>query len=565
MRTARRMILFCGVALVNILTTLLPVLPMRYVLLADRLPGSLILGAQHVTLFAGVTMLLLAYPAAQGHRRAAYALMGCAAVAIVANLLKGLDVEEAVINAILLGALWKTRSTLHNIPLRYTIVDLARLAVGLFLLVKAYDLLGKGMLNGLRLLEGWGTHTFPWASRAVHVFTAKLSLEHLWFDESQLLLPLFLIGIFLALSWTSLLRLKEQYDEGGDLYHRFGRASHNSLAYLARRSDVSRFVDPTGRGAVTYRQVGRVAVQVGAILAAPADREAVYRGFREYCKAQHLLPAAVALAAEERPVATACGMRTLTIGTEAIVDLADFAVEKLAKKMRWVQRSLSKRGYSASVLSAAAISAQQRVALDNIDAEWRSAKGGQTHGCCMTLGRFPTHSDPDCLIGILNNPDGQPIAYLTLLPGGEGYYSLDLTRRLRAAPNATMEFLMIEVLSALKQRGASAVSLNFSTFSSLSSSRLGHAALKLAGQAVQLGSLEAFNAKFRPRWEPRYLAYPSWLALPDVAYAIIAVEGVDRMLVNAATRSLRHLHPGQPHPEPHPEPRLEPRWQGESA
>src|SRR5579872_3257163 len=247
MRTARRMVLFCGVALVNILTTLLPVLPMRYVLLANRVPGPLILGAQHVTLFAGVTMLLLAYPAAQGHRRAAYALMGCAAVAIVANLLKGLDVEEAVVNAVLLGVLWETRQTLHDIPLRYTVVDLARLAVGLFVLARVYALLGKGILHGLRHLEGWGTHTFPWAERTVHIFTAKLPLEHYWFDESQLLLPLFLVGIFLAFSWTSLLRLREQYDGGGDLYRRFGRASHNSLAYLARRSDVSRFVDPDGR------------------------------------------------------------------------------------------------------------------------------------------------------------------------------------------------------------------------------------------------------------------------------------------------------------------------------
>jgi phosphatidylglycerol lysyltransferase len=559
MRTARRLILFCGVALVNILTTLLPVWPGRYELLAGRLPGSLILGAQHVTLFAGVTMLLLAYPAARGHRRAAHMLLGCAAVAIVANLVKGLDVEEAVINAVLLGVLWETRHSLHDIPLRYTVVDLLRLAVGLFVLVKAYDILGRGMLDGLRLLAGWGKHTFPWAEQGVHILTAKLPLEHYWFDESQLLLPLFLLGIFLALSWTSLLRLREQYDGGGDLYNRFGRASHNSLAYLARRSDVSRFVDPQGRGAVTYRQVGRVAVQVGAILAAPADREAVYRGFREHCQAQHLLPAAVALAAEERPIAAGCGMRTISIGTEAVVDLASFSVENLAKKMRWAQRSLSKRGFSAVVLSAAQISAQQRVALDKIDAEWREARGGQMHGCCMTLGRFPTHSDPDCLIGILNDPERRPIAYLTLLPGGEGYYSLDLTRRVRAAPNATMEVLMIEVLSALKQRGASAVSLNFSTFSSLTSTRPGHAALKLAGQAVQLGSLEAFNAKFRPHWEPRYMAFSSWLALPDVVYAVLAVEGVDRMLVNAAARGLRQMRLMEP------EPRMEQRWQSEGA
>lgn len=559
MRTTRRMLLICGVALVNVLSTLLPVWPMRYQLLAHRLPWSLISGAQHVTLFAGVAMLLLAYPAAQGHRKAAQMLMLCAGVGVIANVVKGLDVEEALINGVLLAALWRGRNALHTIPLRYTVVDLLRLGVALFVLAKVYDITGKAILAGLHVLADRGKIAFPWTARLIHILTAKLPLEHIWFDQSQSLLPVFLIGIFLFLSWTSLFRAKSAYDGTYDLYDRFGRKSHNSLAYLARRNDVSTFLHPLGLGAVTYRQVGRVALQVGAILAPPDARRAVYEAFRDYCREQRLVPAAVALAQEERPVARACGMRTLNIGTEAVVDLGDFAVEKLAKKMRWVQRSLTKRGFTARVLSAADVTAQQRIALDRIDGEWRENRGGQVHGCCMTLGRFPTHSDPDCRIGIAFDPEGAPIAYLTLLPGGEGYYSLDLTRRSRCAPNAIMEYLMIEVLSALQAQGATTVSLNFSTFSSLAATRGGTALLKFAGKAVQLGSLEAFNAKFRPSWSPRYLAFPSWLVLPDVLFAILVVEGVDRMIANALTRGLRHV--GHPAPAAH----VEPRWQSEGA
>ena len=559
MRTTRWMLLICGVALVNILSTLLPVWPMRYQLLAHRLPWPLISGAQHVTLFAGVAMLLLAYPAAQNHRKAAQLLMLCAGVAVLANIVKGLDVEEALINAILLAALWRGRNALHSIPLRYTVVDLLRLGVAFFVLAKVYDIAGTSLLAALHSLAERGKLAFPWSTRLVHILTAKLPLEHIWFDQSQLLLPVFLIGIFLALSWTSLFQARASYVGDCDLYDRFGRKSHNSLAYLARRSDVSTFMHPLGLGAITYRQVGRVALQVGAILAPPNHRQTVYAAFRAYCREQRLIPAAAALAQEERPIVHECGMHTLNIGTEAVVDLGDFAVEKLAKKMRWVQRSLAKRGFTARVLSAADVTAQQRVALDAIDNEWRDNRGGQLHGCCMTLGRFPTHSDPDCRIGIAFGPEGMPVAYLTLLPGGEGYFSLDLTRRSRSAPNAIMEYLMIEVLSALKQQGSTTVSLNFSTFSSLASTRRGHALLKLVGKAVQLGSLEAFNAKFRPSWAPRYLACPSWLSLPDVIFAILVVEGVDRMIVNALTRGLRHFS------RPAPAPRMEPRWQSEGA
>jgi lysyl-tRNA synthetase class 2 len=543
------------VAIINILSTLFPVWPMRYHLLAHGLPLSLIFFAQHIALFAGVTMLLLAYPAALGHRRATYLLMACTTVAIFANLLKGLDVEEALINAVLLAALWRGRRALHTIPMRYTAVDLVRLAVLLVVITRLYDLLGSFILRGLHLLVAGEEHAFPRVDLFVHILTAKLPLQHAWFTESQLLLPTFLVGIFLVLSWTSLVRAVAEHTDGEDLYERFGRASHNSLAYLARRGDVSTFVDPAGQGAISYRQVGRVALQVGAILARREQREAVYRAFLEHCRAHRLIPAAVALTSDERAIAQRAGMHSVNIGSEAVVALADFSVETLGKKMRWAQRSLAKRGCTCMLLSAADVSAPLRSALDAIDDEWRQTRGGQSHGFCMTLGRFPTLDDRDCLIAVASDADGVPIAYLTLLPGGYGYYSLDLTRRRRDAPNATMEYLLMEVLSQLQARGATTVSLNFSTLSSLASARAGRATLAIVGKALQLHSLEAFNAKFHPEWAPRYLAVRSWRHLPDVLYAILVLEGVDRMLLNALVRALRHTL------RPSPRRRLEPSLQ----
>jgi len=551
MHTARRLVLFCGVAVVNILTTLLPVWPMRYRLLTHGVPVQLIFAAQDVTLLAGVSMLLLAFAAAHGHHRAVQLLIGCTALAVVANLLKGLDVEEALLNAVMLVVLWRGRHAHSNFALRYTVVDVARLGLLLLGMTIAYRVLGRATLAALHMLVEDGEHTWPAAAAGEHLLTAKLALQIRWFRQSELLLPLFLLGVFLVFSWTSLIRPQGQDQSDEDLYQRFGRASHNSLAYLARRSDVHTFLEPNGRGAMTYRRVGRVALQIGALLAQPVDRYAVYAAFRDYCRAHRLIPAAVALSHEERPAALACGMRTLPIGTEAVVDLASFAVAHLGKKMRWAQRSLAKRGFTCEVLAAGNISAQLRVALDRIDDEWRQSRGGQLHGCCMTLGRFPTRTDHECLIGLARDDAGQPVAYLTLLPGGVGYYSLDLTRRLLDAPNAIMEYLLIETLCELRTRGASMVSLNFSTFSSLASRPAGKALVQLLGGAFQLDSLASFNAKFRPEWVPRYVALPTWTALPDVAYAVLHVEGVDRMIANALTRWLRRrVAPAFPAPRP---------------
>ncbi len=565
MRTALKTLLISLVGLINIASTLLPIWPKRYLLLTSFFPIQLVLSAQHLTLFAGVLMLLLAYPVAQGHRRSAWALMISALLASVMNVAKGLDVEEALVNLALLVTLWRARKGFHSIPLRYTVVDLARLGVALLVIQRLYALSGRGMLALLLRMEdrvtAWGKPSIvrsyrPWV---VTMLTAHLRLEHIFLGETSLALPIFLVCVFVVISWTSLARI-ERDPNAGDLYRRFGRSSRNSLAYLANRGDTLTFIASEGRGAISYKLVGRVALQIGATLGPASERGRVYAEFRAWLKSEGLIPAAVALSREERALAVATGMRSLPIGREAVVNLTTFAVERLNKKMRWAQRSLAKRGFRYELLPATEITGSLRTALGFIDAEWREARGGKSYGCCMTLGRFPNPQDSACLVGLMRDPEGEPVAYLTLLPGGEGYYSLDLTRRRRAAPNAAMECLMMETLAALRARGATEVSLNFSTFSGAPAWLGGSALGRLGSVAFQTSSLETFNNKFLPVWTPRYLAVRSWFDLPDVIYAILVIEGADRVLYNAIARRLARmrgalsegLDSAQPaQPEPH--------------
>lgn len=562
MRTTLRTALIYLVGLINIASTLLPIWPKRYLLLTSLFPIQLALAAQHLTLFAGVLMLLLAYPAANGHKRSAWALMICALLASIMNVAKGLDVEEALVNLGLLAALWMARKRFHSIPLRYTVVDLARLGVALLVIQRLYVLSARSLVSLLLTIEDQS----PFSNGArsarqnwmIRTLTPHLGLEHIFLGETSLALPIFLVCVFIIFSWNALARI-DRTPNTGDLYRRFGRSSRNSLAYLANRGDTLTFIASDGRGAISYKLVGRVALQIGAMLGPASERMRVYEEFRAWLKSEGLKPAAVALSADERAVAAATGMRSFVIGREAVVNLTTFSVDALNKKMRWAQRSLTKRGYRCELLPARAITGALRSALGHIDAEWRASRGGQDYGCCMTLGRFPLPDDSACLVGLMRDPDGEPIAYLTLLPGGEGCYSLDLTRRLRAAPNAAMEFLMMETLSALRAHGSSEVSLNFSTFSGAPSWLGGSALARLASAAIQTDTLEMFNNKFLPVWTPRYLAIRSVFDLPDVIYAILVIEGADRALHNALARWLGHvqrtlaaaLEPAAGQSEPH--------------
>jgi lysyl-tRNA synthetase class 2 len=50
-------------------------------------------------------------------------------------------------------------------------------------------------------------------------------------------------------------------------------------------------------------------------------------------------------------------------------------------------------------------------------------------------------------------------------------------------------------------------------------------ALRWADMFFQIERLYRFNAKFYPRWEPRYLMYEGALSLPRTALATLWVEG----------------------------------------
>jgi lysyl-tRNA synthetase class 2 len=109
--------------------------------------------------------------------------------------------------------------------------------------------------------------------------------------------------------------------------------------------------------------------------------------------------------------------------------------------------------------------------------------------------------------------------------------SLSAMRRDRGTPNGLTEFLVARSLELLGERGVEEISLNFAAFSrflhspSGAGERLLGRCIALANPYFQIESLYRFNAKFFPRWEPRYLVYDKPLALPRVGLAVMLAEG----------------------------------------
>jgi lysyl-tRNA synthetase class 2 len=104
-------------------------------------------------------------------------------------------------------------------------------------------------------------------------------------------------------------------------------------------------------------------------------------------------------------------------------------------------------------------------------------------------------------------------------------------RRDLDTPNGLTEFMVARAMELLRERGVEEASLNFAAFARLMHSPSGPLERALGRLAAlfnpyfQIESLYRFNAKFFPRWEPRYLVYEGPLGLPRAGLAAMWAEG----------------------------------------
>jgi lysyl-tRNA synthetase class 2 len=91
--------------------------------------------------------------------------------------------------------------------------------------------------------------------------------------------------------------------------------------------------------------------------------------------------------------------------------------------------------------------------------------------------------------------------------------------------------MVVEAIELLRERGVEELSLNFAAFARLLHSPSGPFERLLGRLATlfnpyfQIESLYSFNAKFFPRWEPRYLLYEGPFGLPRAGLAAMWAEG----------------------------------------
>jgi lysyl-tRNA synthetase class 2 len=319
--------------------------------------------------------------------------------------------------------------------------------------------------------------------------------------------------------------------------------ARDSLGHFALRRDKSAVFSPSGKAAVCYRVVSGVMLASGDPIGDVEAWPGAIEQYMELARAHAWLPAVVGCSETGGEVWTReTGLDALELGDEAIVTTSEFTLQGRAmRNVRQMVKRIERSGYVCRVRRVRDLTEEEKDRVRLAADAWRGTD--TERGFSMALGRFGEELDGDCVVVTAHkerepeapHPElGDLRAVLHFVPWGSDGLSLELMRRDRSADPGLNELLIVAALQAAQRMGVRRVSLNFAMFRSALArgERLGagpvlrvwRGLLVFSSRWFQIESLYKFNAKFQPRWEPRFLVYPRARDLPRIGLAIMRAE-----------------------------------------
>jgi lysyl-tRNA synthetase class 2 len=525
------------VGLVNIASALTPNMRWRGHLLMTFEPVAAIRLFHALALPAG-TALLMVSPYLLKRRRRAWQAAIVLMVALGAfDLLKGLDFEETAITWATAGVLFAGRSGFrvrHDpITLRSAIWRVPLLGIVALVVTVLAAWASAGQPSWASVLRETGD-LLLWQAGPLH-FERHVAFHHP-FAWIPLGIHLIEVGTLLAMAYVIFRPLATPRALPGPA----GRAaaaeivrSHGSdtLSFFKLRGDKHYFFSQDRAAFVGYRIENGVLLLSGDPVGPDAAFRPLLAELRAFADTRGLKLGAVGASERLCPLYEELGLRTIYLGDEAIVELEKFSLQgRPIRKVRQSVHRLSKAGYSAELQELNRLDEPTLEAIENVLE--RGREGAPERGFSMAMDSIRCPHSEDTLVVLARDEAGAIRGVLHFVPVyGRSAVSLSFMRRDPATPNGLTEFLVVKAVELLRERGLSEMSLNFAAFArwmhspEKTSERLLGKLIALGNPFFQIESLYRFNAKFFPRWEPRYLVYEGALGLPRAGIAALWAEG----------------------------------------
>ncbi|MFE4251846.1 phosphatidylglycerol lysyltransferase domain-containing protein [Streptomyces sp. NPDC056910] len=518
----------------------------RMYALAEVLPGALGPFAAALAISTGVLLLLLAHGLRRRKRRAWRAAVVLLPLGALAQFAYRHSLFGVLIPLVLLTMLLRHRSEFAALPdprsrwralANFVLMGAGSIVIGLAI-VSAHPkkLVGdpslsdrlEHVLYGLFGMDG----PVDYAGRTSWTVACSLGALGLLTALTTIYLAFRPEHPVARLTEDDEARLRSLLDKHG---------ARDSLGHFALRRDKGVVFSPSGKAAVCYRVVSGVMLASGDPVGDVEAWPGAIERFMDEAKAHSWTPAVMGCSETGGEVWTReTGLDALELGDEAVVDTADFSLAGRAmRNVRQMVKRIERNGYETRVRRIRDLGDQELERIRRAADDWRGTD--TERGFSMALGRIGDTADGDCLVATAHKaddpagPHGDLKAVLHFVPWGTDGVSLDLMRRDRAADPGMNELLIVAALQAAPKLGITRISLNFAMFRAALARgekigagpvlRAWRGLLVFLSRWFQIESLYRFNAKFRPRWEPRFVVYRSPRDLPRIGFAAMQAEG----------------------------------------
>jgi lysyl-tRNA synthetase class 2 len=520
-----------AVGVVNIASALTREIHWRTHVLEGVALGNLVPFFHTLALPTGALLVVLALYLAKRRRRAwTVAVVLLTAIGFV-NIFKGLDFEEALAGWAVAGLLWWGRDAFYvrhePATLRSALWRVPAIAIGTF------------AFSGLAMWAGAIEGTSTGATRVATVHALLLEHTQLALREDYHWIPVAvgLLGVAALLAIAYIVFRPIAAPRGlpdriirrsaADLVCSYGT---DSLAAFKLRGDLQYLFCPGGRGFAAYRVEAGVMLLAGDPVGCPDALPSLLREVVAFAELRGLKVAVIGASEQLLPLYEQAGLRAFYIGDEAVVETAAFSLEGRAiRKVRQAVSRVERAGYRADLRRVDELDDAAIAELEAVSAAWRA--GQPERGFSMAIDSLAGEHLADSVVVIARDGDGRTRGFLHFVPVyGRTAMSLSFMRREPDTPNGLTEFLVVKSIELLRDR-ASELSLNFAAFArvihdpqGLVDRLIGRAA-RVLDPFFQIESLYRFNAKFSPRWEPRYLLCEGATGLPRAGLAAMWAEG----------------------------------------
>jgi lysyl-tRNA synthetase class 2 len=507
--------------LVNVASALTPELPLRLRSLLTLAPAADVRLAHALALPAGLALLGVARPLAKRRRRALHLAIALLIAAGVLNLLKGLDLEEALLSWGVAYVLWRARpafwvrhATDANRLARCAVIAAGAIGTALLAALVA----GGTPADALRGLALSGTHRFG---------------EH--FEWLPLALGVLGAGSVATIGALLLAPLRPQRvadaldrRRAAALVRRHGT---DTLSAFKLRDDLVRRWSPDGRAFVAYRIHAGTLLLAGDPVGPLESYEPLLVQMRDYARDHGLTIGALGASETFADAAQRAGLRSLYLGDEAMVPTCEMDLSGGSRKtLRKAVNRVARNGYSAELQTVADLTPATLKELERVSEQWRD--GAEERGFSMAHHTLVDDLLPDALVLTARDGEGHIRGFLHFVPVcGARVVSLGFMRRERDTPNGLTEFMVVAAARELAARGIEEFSLNFIAGGRWLREpanvieRAVAGTLRVADRWLQIERLLRFNAKFEPRWQPRHLLFEGATDLPRVALGAMVAEG----------------------------------------